>query len=201
MCNFIQVNGAELGGCNIKYSDSRKGFGIFASTETSDGIYYLHSSLKLMMIAHFFWFSFVKFQMFCLLFHLIWPLPLWEFFRTLSWALSARKCSKTDKLMTAFSSFYSSLSSVFVSILLGSRKFFLSLSTDLRKLKGIHQSWNDMIGILICFLLDLAILFGFLMMTSLSSTGLTCITQPSYRSTMIIFSSLSYPPKSSNHID
>jgi len=34
------VNGGELRGCNIKYSDSLKGFGIFASTSTqaSDGI-------------------------------------------------------------------------------------------------------------------------------------------------------------------
>ncbi|XP_020867968.1 uncharacterized protein LOC9325411 isoform X3 [Arabidopsis lyrata subsp. lyrata] len=36
--DWLQVNGAELGGCNIKYSDSRKGFGIFASTETSDDV-------------------------------------------------------------------------------------------------------------------------------------------------------------------
>ncbi|KFK42558.1 hypothetical protein AALP_AA1G010900 [Arabis alpina] len=33
--DWLQVNGAELRGCNIKYSDSRKGFGIF-STQTSD---------------------------------------------------------------------------------------------------------------------------------------------------------------------
>lgn len=33
----IQVNGAELRGCKIKYSDSSKGFGIFSSNEVSDG--------------------------------------------------------------------------------------------------------------------------------------------------------------------
>ncbi|CAA7026121.1 unnamed protein product [Microthlaspi erraticum] len=40
--DWLQVNGAELRGCNINYSDSRKGFGIFASastsTETSDDV-------------------------------------------------------------------------------------------------------------------------------------------------------------------
>ncbi|VVA89597.1 unnamed protein product [Arabis nemorensis] len=38
--DWLQVNGAELRGCNIKYSDSRKGFGIFASssTEASDDV-------------------------------------------------------------------------------------------------------------------------------------------------------------------
>jgi hypothetical protein len=38
--DWLQVNGGELRGCNIKYSDSLKGFGIFASTSTqaSDGI-------------------------------------------------------------------------------------------------------------------------------------------------------------------
>ncbi|AEE27354.1 putative histone-lysine N-methyltransferase chromatin remodeling SET family [Arabidopsis thaliana] len=32
--DWLQVNGGELRGCNIKYSDSLKGFGIFASTST-----------------------------------------------------------------------------------------------------------------------------------------------------------------------
>ncbi|KAL1217123.1 Ribulose-1,5 bisphosphate carboxylase/oxygenase large subunit N-methyltransferase [Cardamine amara subsp. amara] len=32
---WLQVNGAELRGCNINYSDSRKGFGIFASSSTA----------------------------------------------------------------------------------------------------------------------------------------------------------------------
>ncbi|XP_023645366.1 ribosomal lysine N-methyltransferase set10 isoform X2 [Capsella rubella] len=35
---WLQVNGAELRGCNIKYSDSQKGFGIFASTQASDDV-------------------------------------------------------------------------------------------------------------------------------------------------------------------
>ncbi|XP_010523051.1 PREDICTED: uncharacterized protein LOC104801461 isoform X2 [Tarenaya hassleriana] len=35
--DWLQVNGVELRGCNIKYSEPRKGFGIFASSETSDG--------------------------------------------------------------------------------------------------------------------------------------------------------------------
>ncbi|KAL6290145.1 hypothetical protein ACE6H2_007655 [Prunus campanulata] len=35
---WLQVNGAELRGCKIKYSDSSKGFGIFSSNEVSDGV-------------------------------------------------------------------------------------------------------------------------------------------------------------------
>ncbi|KAK9910617.1 hypothetical protein M0R45_034573 [Rubus argutus] len=35
---WLQVNGVELRGCNIKYSDSDKGFGIFAADEVSDGV-------------------------------------------------------------------------------------------------------------------------------------------------------------------
>ncbi|VVA19399.1 PREDICTED: histone-lysine N-methyltransferase [Prunus dulcis] len=35
---WLQVNGAELRGCKINYSDSSKGFGIFSSNEVSDGV-------------------------------------------------------------------------------------------------------------------------------------------------------------------
>ncbi|KAH0980373.1 hypothetical protein GBA52_007550 [Prunus armeniaca] len=35
---WLQVNGAELRGCKIKYSDSSKGLGIFSSNEVSDGV-------------------------------------------------------------------------------------------------------------------------------------------------------------------
>lgn len=49
----FKVNGAELRGCNINYSDSRKGFGIFASssTEASDGKYQFFSSTKLTCVS------------------------------------------------------------------------------------------------------------------------------------------------------
>lgn len=35
---WLQANGVELRGCNIKYCDSRKGFGIFCDKDVSDGI-------------------------------------------------------------------------------------------------------------------------------------------------------------------
>ncbi|KAK2415116.1 SET domain-containing protein [Trifolium repens] len=35
---WLQANGVELRGCNIKYCDSRKGFGIFSDKDVSDGI-------------------------------------------------------------------------------------------------------------------------------------------------------------------
>ncbi|KAM5555070.1 hypothetical protein ABKV19_023130 [Rosa sericea] len=35
---WLQVNGVELRGCKIKYSDSDKGFGIFAANDVSDGV-------------------------------------------------------------------------------------------------------------------------------------------------------------------
>ncbi|CDP08898.1 unnamed protein product [Coffea canephora] len=35
---WLQVNGAQLRGCNIKYCDSTKGFGIFSADNVSDGI-------------------------------------------------------------------------------------------------------------------------------------------------------------------
>ncbi|KAM1814207.1 hypothetical protein ACFX11_027894 [Malus domestica] len=35
---WLQVNGAELHGCKIKYSDSNKGFGIFSANDVSDGV-------------------------------------------------------------------------------------------------------------------------------------------------------------------
>lgn len=56
------------------------------------------------------------------LFRLNWPSPLWESFRSLSWALSVAPCSNKVMSMTAFSSFCSLLLSVFVLFLLGSRK-------------------------------------------------------------------------------
>ncbi|MCI39194.1 rubisco large subunit N-methyltransferase, partial [Trifolium medium] len=34
---WLQANGVELRGCNIKYCDSRKGFGIFSDKDVSDG--------------------------------------------------------------------------------------------------------------------------------------------------------------------
>lgn len=34
---WIQVNKAELRGCNIKYCDQNKGFGVFSSNDVSDG--------------------------------------------------------------------------------------------------------------------------------------------------------------------
>ncbi|XP_074273062.1 uncharacterized protein LOC141596719 [Silene latifolia] len=36
---WLQVNGVELRGCNIKYCDSSKGFGIFSDTHVSDGVF------------------------------------------------------------------------------------------------------------------------------------------------------------------
>ncbi|XP_061339935.1 uncharacterized protein LOC133286529 isoform X3 [Gastrolobium bilobum] len=35
---WLQANGVDLRGCNIKYSDSRKGFGIFSDKDISDGV-------------------------------------------------------------------------------------------------------------------------------------------------------------------
>ncbi|XP_050385386.1 uncharacterized protein LOC126801931 isoform X1 [Argentina anserina] len=35
---WLEVNGVELRGCNIKYSESDKGFGIFAANDVSDGV-------------------------------------------------------------------------------------------------------------------------------------------------------------------
>uniref|UniRef100_A0A803MQ21 SET domain-containing protein n=1 Tax=Chenopodium quinoa TaxID=63459 RepID=A0A803MQ21_CHEQI len=35
---WLQVNGVELRGCNIKYCDSSKGFGLFSTTNVSDGV-------------------------------------------------------------------------------------------------------------------------------------------------------------------
>nr|AKM76811.1 SET domain-containing protein [Hypseocharis bilobata] len=35
---WLQVNGAELRGCKIKYCDSSKGFGIYSSNDASDGV-------------------------------------------------------------------------------------------------------------------------------------------------------------------
>ncbi|KAM1470049.1 hypothetical protein ACFX14_040664 [Malus domestica] len=36
--HWLQVNGAELRGCKINYSDSNKGFGIFSANDVSDGV-------------------------------------------------------------------------------------------------------------------------------------------------------------------
>ncbi|KAK4266745.1 hypothetical protein QN277_023626 [Acacia crassicarpa] len=35
---WLQANGVQLRGCSIKYCDSRKGFGIFATQDVSDGV-------------------------------------------------------------------------------------------------------------------------------------------------------------------
>ncbi|KAJ6328536.1 hypothetical protein OIU77_010260 [Salix suchowensis] len=35
---WLQVNKAELRGCNIKYCDQNKGFGVFSSNDVSDGV-------------------------------------------------------------------------------------------------------------------------------------------------------------------
>uniref|UniRef100_A0A803KZ26 SET domain-containing protein n=1 Tax=Chenopodium quinoa TaxID=63459 RepID=A0A803KZ26_CHEQI len=36
---WLQVNGVEFRGCNIKYCDSSKGFGLFSTTNVSDGVF------------------------------------------------------------------------------------------------------------------------------------------------------------------